>query len=207
MKISLKIAICGLCLMLYSCSMTKVIPENKSMLVSNELEFNGKRPDDLSDISDYIKQTPKSGIFGFLVPVAIYNTGNGSGKGWDKIAKTMGTPPLIFEKDLVKSSASNMLNHMKYKGFYKSDITYDIKTEKKKTKVKYFITPGKRYVIDTITYTIPDVNMYDILTANQANSLVKPGHILSEDRLEKESERMADTIRPAIFGEGVTPCS
>ena len=178
-----------------SCSMTRVIPEGQSMLVSNEIVYTSDKPEELSDLSNYIKQTPKSGILGFQFPVALYNTGNGSGKGWDKIAEKMGTPPLIFDQSLVNSSVSNMLNHMKYKGFYNSAITTEVKTSDKKTKVKYLVTPGKRYVIDTVSYNIPDVSMYDIMSNNQNESLVKPGTVLSEDLLEKESERLADIYR------------
>ena len=195
MRVSAKILAISILVLLHSCSMTRVIPEGQSMLVSNEIDFNSKKPDELADIDNYIKQTPKRGIFGFQPSVALYNTGNLTGKGWDKIAEKMGTPPLIFDAGLVKSSVDNMLNHMKYKGFYDSKITYEINTDNKKTKVKYIITPGKRYIIDTVTYSIPDVNMYDIMSANQDESLVKQGKILSEDLLEKESERLASIYR------------
>ena len=180
---------------LYSCSMTKIIPEGQSMLVKNEIEYEGKKPEELHDLDNYIKQTPKSGIFGFQFPVALYNTSKGTGRGWDKIAEKMGRPPLIFDQGLVQSSISNMLNHIKYKGFYHSTVTADIHTENKKTKVVYKVRPGNRYIIDSITYTIPVVDMYDIMSANQSGTLVKPGDILSEDRLEKESERLAQIYR------------
>ncbi|MBO6223638.1 MAG: BamA/TamA family outer membrane protein [Bacteroidales bacterium] len=193
------ISICSICALMTSCSMTKVIPEGQSMLVSNEIEYTTKKPEELLDLPNYIKQTPKRGILGFQIPVAIYNTGNGTGRGWDKIAEKMGTPPLIFDEALVKSSVNNMLNHMKYKGFYHSSITTQVKTDKKKTKVTYTVTPGNRYVIDSVSYDIPDVNMYDIMSANQKESLVKPGVILSEDLLEKESERLAAIYRSSGY--------
>ena len=170
MKMSAKILAISILVLLHSCSMIRVIPEGQSMLVSNEIDFNSKKPDELADIDNYIKQTPKRGIFGFQPSVALYNTGNLTGKGWDKIAEKMGTPPLIFDANLVKSSVDNMLNHMKYKGFYDSKITYEISTDNKKTKVKYIITPGKRYIIDTVTYSIPDVNMYDIMTTRSKSA-------------------------------------
>ena len=195
MKIKALITVFALCALLSSCSMTKVIPEDKSLLSANEIVFNGKQPEELSDLSKYIKQTPKKGIFGYQFSVALYNTGKGTGKGWDKIAEKMGTPPLIFDEDLVESSVKNMLNHMKFKGFYDSKITSSVNTEKKRTKVTYTVTPGKRYIIDTVTYTIPDVDMYDIMSANRKESLVKVGDWLSEDILEQESERVAEIFR------------
>ena len=195
MKAKALISVFSICALLYSCSMTKVIPEGQSMLTANEIVFTKDKPEELSDLAKYIKQTPKKGIMGYQFSVALYNTGKGSGRGWDKIAEKMGTPPLIFDEDLVESSVKNMLNHMKFKGFYDSKITTSFKTENKKTKVTYTVTPGNRYIIDTITYTIPDVDMYDIMSANRSESLVKEGDWLSEDILEQESERVADIFR------------
>ena len=195
MKVKALISVCTLCLVLHACSMTKVIPEGQSLLTANELVFTTSKPDELSDLAKYIKQTPKKGIFGYQFGVALYNTGKGTGKGWDKIAEKMGKAPLIFNEDLVESSVKNMLNHMKFKGFYDSKITSSVKTENKKTKVTYTVTPGKRYIIDTITYTIPDVEMYDIMSEHRDGSLVKQGDWLSEDILEQESERLAEIFR------------
>ena len=173
MKAKALITVFALCATLCSCSMTKVIPEGQSMLTNNEIVYTKDKPEELSDLAKYIKQSPKKGIMGFQFSVALYNTGKGSGRGWDKIAEKMGTPHLIFDEDLVESSVKNMLNHMKFKGFYDSKISTSFKTENKKTKVKYTVTPGKRYIIDSITYTIPDVDMYDIMSANSSESLVK----------------------------------
>lgn len=195
MKAKALIPVLALCLLFYSCSMTKVIPEGHSMLTNNEIVYTKDKPEELSDLAKYIKQSPKKGIFGFQFSVALYNTSKGTGKGWDKIAEKMGRPPLIFDEDLVESSVKNMLNHMKFKGFYDSKISTSFKTENKKTKVTYTVTPGKRYIIDTITYTIPDVDMYDIMAGSRAGSLVKAGDWLSEDILEQESERVADIFR------------
>ena len=195
MKAKALISFLALSALLSSCSMTKVIPEGQSMLTANEIVYTKDKPEELSDLSKYIKQTPKSGIFGFQFSVALYNTGKGTGRGWDKIAEKMGTAPLIFDEDLVESSIKNMLNHMKFKGFYDSKITASVNTDNKKTKVTYTVTPGKRYVIDTITYTIPDVDLYDIMAENRGGSLVKVGDWLSEDILEQESERVADIFR------------
>ncbi|MBP5517050.1 MAG: BamA/TamA family outer membrane protein [Bacteroidales bacterium] len=195
MRLSAIIGILSLGTLLCSCSMTRIIPEGQSMLVKNEIVFEGKKPEELSDLANYIKQTPKSGIFGYQFPVALYNTSKGTGRGWDKIAEKMGRPPLIFDKGLVQNSINNMLNHIQFKGFYKSTVTADIQTEDKKTKVTYTVKPGNRYIIDTISYTIPNVDMYDIMSANQKETLVKIGDVLSEDMLEKESERLAQIYR------------
>ena len=168
MRKSPKIWLCTVATLLAaSCSMTRNLPEDQSILVKNTVEFKGDKPEELQDLKKYIKQTPKSGIFGWQPGVALYNSANGKGKTWDKIAKGLGREPLIFDEDLVASSVKNMLNHMEFQGFYNSTINTSVETNKQKTTVNYFVTPGKRYVIDTVTYSVEDVDLMDLLSANQ----------------------------------------
>lgn len=178
-----------------SCSMTRNLPEDQSILVKNNVEFNGDKPEELQDLKKYIKQSPKNGIFGWQPGVALYNSANGKGKLWDKIARGMGREPLIFDEDLVASSVKNMLNHMEFQGFYNSTINTSVEKNNKKTTVNYYVTPGKRYIIDTVTYSVEDVDLMDLLSANQKGTLVKRGEFLSENILDKESERLAKIFR------------
>lgn len=181
--------------LLCSCSATRVIPEGKSMLRSNTIVTDANTASEVSDLQKYIKQSPNNMLFGVNPFISLYNTGDGSGKGWDKFAKKVGQEPVIFEKKLVESSKSNMNSHLKFKGFYGSVITDSIKTKNKKTRVTYYVLPGKRYVIDSVSYNIKDDALREIIASDTASSLVKKGKVMSEDLLENESERLAAKIR------------
>ncbi len=181
--------------LLFGCSMTKVIPEGESMLIANKIEYDGKKPSSLEDLPKYIKQTPKKGIFGWHPAVALYNSGNGSGKGWDKLAKKIGIAPLIYDSELVSSSEKNMLTHIRYMGFYNSKVTSQATTENKKTKVVYYVTPGVNYTIDNISVAAPDSTQTAILESEIKKGEIKSGNILSEYMLEAESERLAQQYR------------
>ncbi|HNY04823.1 MAG TPA: hypothetical protein PKL23_00005, partial [Candidatus Egerieousia sp.] len=186
-----------------SCSMTRVIPENQSLLRSNTIEIIDNGTDNehlnskekITDLQKYIKQTPNTSLFGFNPFINIYNSGDGSGKGWDKLAKKIGQEPVIFDPDLVESSKTNMANHLQFKGYYNYKIADSVETNNKKTRVIYYVTPGKRYLIDSIAYTIKDTALYRIMLADSSNSYIKKRGILSEDILEKESARMSLVYR------------
>ena len=196
MRILVKIlALLLLCCLFAACSMTRVIPEGQSMLKSNDIVFTTSKPDELSDLNKYIKQTPNKGIFGYQFRVALYNTGKGSGKGWDKIAERVGNPPLIFDQGLMDASVKNILNHMQFKGFYNSKVEANFATADKKTKVVYTVTPGKRYLIDSISYSIVDSELRNLVEANKENTLIKVSDYLSADMLDKESERLSKIFR------------
>lgn len=192
--------------LLVSCSMTRVIPENQSLLRSNKIEV--RKPgqyvggtakllnkESILDLQKYIKQTPNTSILGINPFINLYNSGNGSGKGWDKLVKKIGQAPVIFDAELVEKSKINMVNHLEYKGFYNSTIKDSVATKNKKTNVTYFVYPGKRYIIDSIAYSIKDTALMRIMMSDTCNSLIKRGQDLSEDLLEKESLRMSLVYR------------
>jgi outer membrane protein assembly factor BamA len=194
-------------MLLASCSMTRVIPNDQSLLRSNKIEimntpsYSGAllsrlgQKESISDLQKYIKQTPNSSVLGINPFINIYNSGNGSGKGWDKFVKKIGQAPVIFDPDLVESSKTNMVNHLQFKGYYNSKIRDSIETQNKKTHVTYFVYPGRRYIIDSILYSIKDTALLKIMLADTCNSLIKRGKILSEDLLEQESARMSLVYR------------
>ena len=88
-----------------------------------------------------------------------------------------------------------MLSHLEYSGYYDSDISHSILKKKKNVTVKYDVTLGKRYIIDSISYEVPDPYMRELLASDSANYTINVGDILSEKDLEDESERLASLYR------------
>lgn len=175
-----------------SCSMTKSIPDGRTMLLANKVEIEGKSDIEASGLQKYIKQSPKKGILGWQPMVSLYNSGNGSGTGWDKFVKSIGREPLVFDPDLVVSSKNNIASHLEYLGYYDSEVSDSVATDKRrKTTVTYIVKPGKQYVIDTIKYKVDDPAVLKILKAAENGSYIRVGSVLSESILEKESERVA----------------
>lgn len=180
-----------------SCSTTKFIPDGSYRLAANEVAITNDAKFNTAEVSSYIKQQPNSYfIFGWNPFLNVYNWGDGSGKGLDKVWRKIGTAPVVFNPSLVESSRQNINKHLEYLGYYGSVISAEVTTVRKLARVKYTITLGKRYVIDEITYSIPDQEDFAArFMADSVNHLVKPGDFLSEKLLEEESVRGASVFR------------
>jgi outer membrane protein assembly factor BamA len=183
-----------LLLLLFSaCSTTKVVPEGSYRLVENKVEITNSQqyPDYRpSDIDNYIRQKPNTYFFGKWNPfIYVYNWTSGKGNGWDRFVEKLGQAPVVFDPEQVGSSISNMETHLKYLGYYGSDVTDSISTRKKKATVTYNVTIGKQYPISRISYDIKDSTLRAIYMADTTASLLRPGLPISEKLLDDESIR------------------
>lgn len=180
-----------------SCSTTKFVPEGSYRLAENEVTVLNDKKFNTAEISAYIKQQPNSYfIFGWNPFLNVYNWGDGSEKGLDKVWRKIGTAPVVFNPSLVESSRQNIGKHLEYLGYYGSTISAQVTTVRRLAKVKYTIKLGKRYPIDEITFSIPDQPDFAArFKADSLNHLVKPGDYLSEKLLEEESVRGAAVFR------------
>ncbi|MCQ2157228.1 MAG: BamA/TamA family outer membrane protein [Bacteroidales bacterium] len=177
-----------LCLVV-SCSTTRSLAPDQSRLAKNEVTFISDEKLSASDITPYIKQQANGRFIGDWSPLmSIYCWG---GKVFEKI----GTEPVVFDKDLVNESVSNIRTHLEYLGYYNSDVEAEVSTKKKITHVTYRIDLGERKSITGIEYEIPQGEFSDEFYADLGNSLVKEGSFLSEKLLEQESSRSADYFR------------
>lgn len=179
-----------------SCSTTKVIPEGQSRLKANRILIENSKDYPVSNLQPYLKQKPNSSfIFGWNPFLNVYNWSNGKGNGWDRFVMKLGQAPVIYDSTLVISSKTNMYNHLTYDGYYNSIIKDSVYTHKKKSTVYYMVSLGKQYTVDSISYTIADTTLANILFKDTVNSLLRCGNILSEDKLEQESQRVESYLR------------
>ena len=187
-----------------SCSTTRVLQDDQYRLSQNNIEVTNDKHFNTNRLQPYIKQKPNSYfIFGWTPFLSVYNWSNGKGKGWDKLVQKIGVAPVVYDAELVESSITNMENHLKYLGYYDSDVTSSIKVRKKKVKVTYQVTLGKRYPISDIIIDIPERGEFakDFLKDTSLMTIRK-GDFLSEAALEagfSGSAHFADVNR-RVFG-------
>ncbi|MFA7117104.1 MAG: BamA/TamA family outer membrane protein [Bacteroidales bacterium] len=177
------------------CSTVKEVPEGKYRLRKNSIQIVNLKdyPDfQKSEVSSYIHQKPNSYfIAGWNPFLNIYNWSNGKGKGWDKFVHKLGQAPVIFDNTLVDNSKENITTHLKYLGFYNSQVIDSLVVYKKKANVFYQVILGKQYPIDKIKYIIKDSTLKAKFIEDLPNSYIKEGEILSESLLDQESSRSA----------------
>lgn len=184
---------------LVSCSTTRVLQDGEYRLQKNSLEVTNDSKFNTRSIEPYIKQQPNSTFLGWNPFLNVYNWSNGKGKGWDRFVQKIGVAPVVYEPDLVNSSIENINNHLEYLGYYGSDIRSEIQVKKRKVKVNYIITLGKRFIIRDIHYNLPEGEIRDEFLKDTASVTIKPGSWLSEEALEAESERSSKYLRDKGF--------
>lgn len=181
----------------FSCSTTRVLEEGQYRLASNKVEVIGDSKFNTKKVESYIKQKPNSYIiFGWNPFLNLYNwSGRNPDKAINRLIRSIGTAPVVYQPSQVEASIENINRHLEYLGYYGSDVRSDIEVKGRKVNVTYSITLGKRFRIGEITYSVPDGEFKEDFLADTSATTVRSGDYLSEDALEKETERCASAMR------------
>ncbi len=182
---------------LFSCSTTKVLQDGEYRLAKNTIKVTNDKDFNADGLMSYVKQKSNSSVIFNLNPfLNVYNWQNGRGKGWDKFVRKIGVAPVIYNPDLVDKSVDNIRQHLEYMGWYDSKVNSEVSVKRKLVKVNYLVEVGKRYVIDSITVTLPDNPEFEAaFWKDRPNSLLQEGCWLSEELLDKEIDRCASVLR------------
>ena len=175
-----------------SCSTTRALQDDQYRLAKNRIEIANSKEFNPDILTPYLKQKHR----GWSPLLCVYNWTTGTGNGWDRFVKKIGTPPVIYDPEMVDSSIDNLTNHLEYLGYYGSDVTSSINVRRRNVSVTYDVTLGKQIPIKAIDIILPDDSEFaaDFL-ADTASTSIKPGTFLSEAALEEESQRSSNVMR------------
>lgn len=191
-----KACIILLVLALSACSTTRLVPEGEYRLASNKIEVSGDAKLSAADLSPYLRQQSNNYLFfGWNPFLNVYNWSDGSGKGINRLWEKIGTPPVVFNPQLVQSTVDNMTTRLEYLGYYDAEVIPEVTTVRRLAKVRYKVETGERRPIDEIVYDIPEGQFAADFFADTASVTVRPGDFLSEQALEAETARGAAHFR------------
>lgn len=193
------ISIFAAALILYSCSTTRVLQDGDYRLQKNDIEVMNDKRFNVRSLEPYLKQKPNPTFFGWNPFLNLYNMSNGKGRGWDRFVQKVGVAPVVYDPDMVENSIENIENHLEYLGYYNSHVSSSIKVKKRRVKVNYTITLGKRFPIKDISYILPQGELGAEFLLDTASVTIKKGAFLSEAGLEKESDRSSSYLRNCGF--------
>ena len=181
----------------FSCSTTRVLGDGQFRLADNKVVVDNDRKFNTKEIESYIKQKPNSYIiFGWNPFLNIYNwSGKNADKGINKFLRKIGTAPVVYQPSQVEASVENINRHLEYLGYYGSDVRSKVRVNGKRVTVTYSVTLGRRYRIGNVSFAVPDGEFKEDFYADTAAVSIRPGDFLSEDALEKETERAASMFR------------
>ena len=178
-----------------ACSTTRTLRDGEYLLRSNAIKVNDKSFNP-SELSSYLTQRPNSWILGTSPQLVVYNWGGEGKTGIGRLFHKLGVPPVIYDPNQVDESIENILNHLRYLGYYGSQVENQIRVRHRKVYVTYYVALGRRYTISAVDYDIPSYGTFrQDFDADAAHIGIKPGMFLSEKSLEAEAERSSAWFR------------
>lgn len=187
-------------IMISACNSTKYLAEGESLLDENKIEIVTE--DQIENkylfntsVNNLINQEPNTNWFFFLPREYVYykNSAPGDSSWYNRfLINYISQPPSIYDESKTYETAYSIKNYLiNKKGFYNADVTYDVVTENKKTKVTYLIDPKERYKINSIEYLGNDKEALQLLESIRPDALIKEGDYIDAGSFDLELTRMS----------------
>lgn len=176
------------------CSSTRYIQDYQSIVTEVKIDSIDKQLEEQA--LNYVqKDIRPSGTIGLNVKVYnLFNTKNGKYKTSN--IKPLGSPPPILDSALVEISRSQIEKFLKSKGYFNAKVKSAIKVEKKKAKLRFVAKPGAAFMVNKLTYEIPDEVIKSLYLAKKAQfTHLHEGNRYDEDSLAYEREQIYQLMR------------
>lgn len=181
------------------CNTTKHLKEGEYLLRANTVKVKsnelvtqkGVLRDNLGRL---VVQKPNKYNFGFIpIKLLLYNSRyekyQADSANFQLQSKTV-EPPVIYDSSLRKKSVLNMKGYLFHEGYFYSEIKDTVTFKDKKAYVTYDVNTGTNYLINEVTYDIPDSTMKAAVLAATGNSTLQEGVEFSYNLLEQEQSRI-----------------
>ena len=174
-----------------ACSVTRSLKDGEYLLRKNQVKVDDPSFD-AGSLMSYVAQKPNSYLLGVNPLLSVYNWGGEGKTKLGRFVQSVGVEPVVYDPALVEKSINNIGNHLKYIGYYGSQVESQVQVKGRKVYVNYYVALGKRYTISAIDYQIPEYGtLKQEFMEDLPNSTVAEGDFLAESDLEAEAERSA----------------
>ena len=141
-----------------SCSVTRKIPQDSFLVQKVTIETDKSTPRKeripASELKKYIRQFPNKRLLGLNFYAWIYEQADPKKDNWwNNFKRRMGEEPGLLDVTQTQQSARNLKSLMDYRGFFSSEVDYQIDTisRKKREMITYSVVQRKHYRIDSIS--------------------------------------------------------
>lgn len=190
-----------LSIFLSGCSVTRKLSDGEYFLQSVKIEDDKQTPKKeritAYTLDEYVRQSPNKRFLGTNFYVWTYNLANPQKQNWwNNLKRKIGEEPALLDISLTHKSAQNLKTYMDSKGYYASEVTYEIDTTRraKRAYVTYRTRQGEAYKISSLSYDFRDRDLAPLITSDTASSLIKVGNIFDITDLDKERERISSYL-------------
>ena len=208
---------CLLCLcgLLYSCSITKNIPEDDQLFRGlKKVTYEDQRKDDpyeshLSTTKEEVEAAlatiPNGSLFGssyYSVPWSwrlwVYNKFANKTSGFAKwMTKSFGKAPVLMSQVNPALRASVARSVLRNNGYFRGDVSYETVPMKnpKMSKIAYTIRLDSLFTYDSIAYTNFTPETKALIDSTLDESVIKTGDAFSVASLDQERSRIGNLLR------------
>ena len=110
--------------------------------------------------------------------------------------KKTGEPPVVIDKDRADKSLLRLKYYYFNNGFFNVGASYKIDTlSNKKGKIKYAITSGNAYFLDSLKTTILTPALDSLYETNKSNTFIKSGNQYKTEDFDNEKNRINTHFR------------
>lgn len=153
------------------CGVGKTVPAGQHLLKKNSVQVRGRIPK--GEISAQILHRANKRVLFNKVPIYLWAYAVGTrhrhpdlsdSVGWRRsLRQKLGEPPVILDTALVQITENNIRNYLFNKGYFDAEVASEIKYTRKKSRVKYHITPQKAYLINSVFMHAADTTLQDTM--------------------------------------------
>lgn len=183
---------------LCSCSETKYVAEGSYLLDKVEVEVDGNHGSiDMGKMKARVRQNGNSRWFSTVkIPLATYSlSGRDTTKWINRVLKSMGEPPVIFDSLRTARSAVDLKAELNNEGNLGASVEVATKKKRKKIDVTYILHTGQPYYIKGIRYVVEDPVVSQLLCLEDSvNQGLKPGMQFRVESLDNERKRITDML-------------
>ena len=190
-------------LVVVGCNVTRNLPEGEYLVSKVKFVEDKSMPRDeritvdKDEIDVYVRQSPNKRFLGIDFYVWVYQHANPEKDNWwNNFKRKIGEEPVLLNMELTEKSITNLETYLRTKGYFHSEVTYDIDTTRRarRAEITYTINQGEATRINKLRYTFRDSSLRNIVLADSAECLLKKGDRLDITLLDAERERIASNL-------------
>ena len=184
---------CTMLLVLASCSTTRYVPEDRTLLNSVSVKTLGDYPQvNTATLRNYVRQQPNARWFSIVrLPLHTYSLSGADTTKWiNRTLRAIGEPPVLFDTLKAELSRSDLRQQLRNEGFLNAEVVYETRRHGKKTDITYWLQPGQPYFIHSIRYQIDDPQVAQVLGDDSLRRLLHEGMRFDVNRLDAERKRI-----------------
>ncbi len=185
------------------CTATKFLKENESFYTGAKIKFQSegkisgqKRLE--TKLEPYLLPKPNGTVLGSRPGVWFYYVAGTpkKKKGLRNFVKNkLGKPPVLLTDAAPKKTATALQAEINNNGYFRSTVSYEIKTKRKKSTILYTVNLQRPYRLRNIDYDFLDTTYLNFSRAVINGSLLKEKQRYQLERLQKDQERIEEVAK------------